>query len=371
MFKEFLLSCWQLLNFTSFWLVASFLLSSLVQAVLPQEYLQQSLGNTKWSSLVKSTIAGMLLPICNCGVVPLTLSLYHSGAYLGPTLAFLVAVPIISPAAVLLALALFGPQVTIIYGITGLILPILIGAIANRWGGEELVSPTAKAMGDARAKASTGDGRDIMVGANPSSFHNIRRGLDWGIRRIGLQVSRYVLVGIAFAGLLSAVIPDSLIQSYLRRPEMISLTGAATVGVLMYVCMVGHIPFVAALIAAGAAPGVAFTFLLTGMASNLPELISIGKLIGKRTILIYLLTVISASFLVGYATNLLLPNFIPVFDLTKAQTTIEIANKLNVAAPPWVKSSSAIFVLVMGVSAWWPAVAGWVKNFAGKVINAQ
>ncbi|MCS4465357.1 permease [Clostridium botulinum] len=42
----------------------------------------------------------MLLPICSCGVIPLGLSLYYSGAYLGPTLAFIASTPIINPIAV-------------------------------------------------------------------------------------------------------------------------------------------------------------------------------------------------------------------------------------------------------------------------------
>jgi uncharacterized membrane protein YraQ (UPF0718 family) len=99
MIKDFVLSSWQLLNISSFWLVISFFLCGLLHIVLRPEFLQQSLGNTKLSSLVKATISGMLLPICSCGVVPLALSLYYSGAYLGPTLAFLVATPIINPAA--------------------------------------------------------------------------------------------------------------------------------------------------------------------------------------------------------------------------------------------------------------------------------
>ncbi len=371
MIKEFLLSCWQLLNISSFWLVASFFLCGLLHIVLRPEFLQQSLGNTKLSSLVKATISGMLLPICSCGVVPLALSLYYSGAYLGPTLAFLVATPIINPAAVLLAFALLGPQLTIIYVITGFMLPMFIGVIGNKWGKKELISPMAAAMAQDKAPASAGDGLKTFAAVKTPWHKKICSGLDWSVRSLGLQVSRYVLVGIFFAALLLKIIPVSFIQDYLSSPDLISILGAGIMGAVMYVCAVGHIPFIAALIAAGAAPGVAVTFLLSGVATNLPELISIYKLIGKRTIVIYTLTVVIISFIVGYITNLLLlPDFTPVFDLSNAQNSIDLANKISLAVPAWVEYGCSFIVLAMGITAWWSVCREWFSKFGQEAIDA-
>ncbi len=48
----------------------------------------------------------MFLPICSCGVIPLGISMYYSGAYLGPVLAFMTSTPIINPIAVVLCLGL-------------------------------------------------------------------------------------------------------------------------------------------------------------------------------------------------------------------------------------------------------------------------
>lgn len=373
MFKDFLVSFWQILNISSFWLVISFILCSLLHIVLRPEYMQRSLGNTKLSSLVKATVSGMLLPICSCGVVPLALSLYHSGAYLGPTLSFLVATPIINPAAVLMSFALLGPKLTIIYVVTGFMLPMIIGVIGNKFGKEELISPVVKAMNEAKAKEET---KPLVTGKSTSApetpwYKKLSSGFEWGVQSLGLQVSRFVLVGILFAALLLVLIPVSFIQDYLSRPDMVSLLGAAVVGAVMYVCAVGHIPFIAALIAAGAAPGVAITFLLAGVASNLPELISIYKLIGKRTIVIYTLTMITVSFIAGYITNLLLlPDFIPVFDLSSSKTSIEIANKMSLNVPAWVEYICSAIVLTLGITAWLPVLTGWIKRFSGKVINA-
>lgn len=371
MIKELLLSFWQLLNISSFWLVISFLLCGLLHTVLRPEFLQQSLGNTKLSSLVKATVSGMLLPICSCGVVPLALSLYYSGAYLGPTLAFLVATPIINPAAVLLAFVLLGPQLTIIYVITGFILPVIVGLIGNKWGKNELVSPIAVAMAEAMAKAPAQGGTRTFVTVKTPWHKKIYSGLDWAVRSLGLQVSRYVLLGIIFAAFLLTIIPVAFIQDYLSSPALISLLGIVILGTVMYVCAVGHIPFIAAIVAAGAAPGVAITFLLSGVATNLPEIFSIYKLIGKRTVVIYTLTVVIFAILVGYITNiLLLPGFTPVFDLSKAQTTIDLANKMSLTVPARVENICSIIIIAMGVAAWWPVCRAWLSKFSQEAISA-
>ncbi len=370
MFKDFILSGWQLLNISSFWLVASFILCGLLHIVLRPEFLQKSLGNSKLSSLVKATVSGMLLPICSCGVVPLALSLYYSGAYLGPTLAFLVATPIINPAAVLLAFALLGPQLAIIYVVTGFLLPMIIGVIGNKWGKNELVSPMAAAMAEAMANAPVGGGSGIFAAVKTSWSTKIYNGLDWGVRSLGLQVSRYVLVGILLAAILLTIIPVSFIQDYLSNPALLSLLGVVLLGAVMYVCAVGHIPFIAALIAAGAAPGAAITFLLSGVATNLPELVSIYKLIGKRTVVIYTVTVIVFGIMVGYITNImLLPGFTPVFDLSNAQNSIDLANKMSLAVPAWVQYICSVIVIAMGITAWWPVCREWLRRFGRETIN--
>lgn len=351
----FLQSFWQLLNITSFWLIASFILCGFLHMVLRPEFLQRSLGNTKFSSLIKATISGMLLPICSCGVVPLALSLYYSGAYLGPALAFLVATPIINPAAVLLAFALLGPELTVIYLIVGFLLPIIIGLIGNKWGKKELVSPMVAAMANSAAFAMKPAEK-----ARTSLAKKIYSGLDWSVRSLGLQVSRYVLVGIVFAAFLLTIIPVSFIQNYLSAPSFISLFGVVLLGAVMYVCAVGHIPFIAALVAAGTAPGVAITFLLSGVATNIPELVSIFKLIGRRTVVIYTVTLIGFSLLAGWVTNLiLLPGFMPVFDLSSAQNSIALANKMSLPVPVGVQYSCSLLIIAMGFIAWWPECRRW------------
>jgi uncharacterized membrane protein YraQ (UPF0718 family) len=344
--SDMMSTAWDILNDVSPWLVLSFILAGLLRQFLNPAKFQKALGNGRLSSIVKATVSGMLLPICSCGVIPLGLGMYYTGAYLGPTLAFMVATPIINPAAILLAYGLLGPGIATIYLAAGFSVPVLIGVIGNWLGGEEIhapgvQSPVAQARFEAQETISTG--RKLLIGLN------------WGVFELGTMVGKYIVLGVAMAGILIAAIPQQVIQGYLGNPGMISIFGIAVMGSVIYVCAVGHIPFVAALVASGAAPGIAITFLMTGAATNLPELISIYKMIGRRAVAIYSSLVVLFSLVIGWLANQwLLPDFVPFYNLDKSRQVIGLANELIVSVPDPIQTACSLIILLLFLRAYRP-----------------
>ena len=336
------------LNISSGWLILSFLLAGLLHNILSPDRLQGMLGNKRAPTLGKAIASGLLLPICSCGVIPLGLGLYYSGAYLGPVLAFMTACPIINPAAVIMAFGLLGPRLATCYLVTGLVSAFLIGLAGNALAGRELYAPGLESPVE----------HVVLEDARPAPLSGkLLSGLQWGFRDLGVQVSKYVVPGILLAGLITAVVPSSLIQHYLGNPGLISIGGIALIGAVMYVCAVGHIPFVAAMVASGAAPGVAITFLMTGAATNLPELLSIYKLIGKRAAITYNVGVVGMSLIAGYITNrLLMPGFTPYFSLSASRQAISVAGRLTLTSPAPVRYLCSLAVVCLCLYALWPGL---------------
>lgn len=356
LFQDILATAWQILGDVSPWLMASFVLAGLLRQFLDPAKFQKALGNTGLAAIVKATLSGMLLPICSCGVIPLGLGMYYTGAYLGPTLAFMVATPIINPAAVLLAYGLLGPEIATIYLVAGFLVPVGIGIIANLFAGDELHAP---GLDQEVEQAVFAEGEKLPVA------QRLRLGLDWGVFELGTMVGKYIVLGVLLAGVLIAAVPQHLIQGYLGDAGMISIAGIALLGAIIYVCAVGHIPLVAALVASGASPGIAITFLMTGAATNLPELISIGKMIGKRAVILYSVLVVSSSMLIGwFANQLLLPDFVPFYNLDRGRTAIGLANLLIVSAPEWLKTGCSIFIVLLFFRAYRPMLATFRRRVA-------
>lgn len=74
-----------------------------------------------------------------------------------------------------------------------------------------------------------------------------------------------------------------------------------------------------------------------GAGTNIPELLTIAKTIGKRAMLLYFGLTVGISFAAGYITNLLLmPDFKPVLDYNRTSKTIAQANFLMYQIPEWI-----------------------------------
>lgn len=353
-FKDVLYSSISILNGASGWLIISFIIAGLLHNLISPQRFQRSLGNTKISSLLKSTVSGMLLPICSCGVIPIGISMYFSGAYLGPVLAFMTSTPIINPIAVILSLGLLGPDVTIIYVISGFTIPMIVGILGNKLGGPELC-------------INQDEDEEIAIELEEESLsitQKIIEGLKWSFSELALTISKYVVLGMLVAGFITTVFPSSIIQKYLGNPGVLSLGSIAILACIMYVCAVGHIPFIAALVASGASPGVAITFLIAGAATNLPELISMYKVIGKRTVAIYSITLTTCSLIVGYITNQLLMGRASSINLEAKKESINIANTIMLNIPDSMKYLCSFIIFLFFLKAILPSIRKVVGNEA-------
>lgn len=248
---EFLASiiqtAWSMLDSSSTWVIFSFIVAGLLHEFIKPEQMQKTaVGSTKITGVLWSTLTGMMLPICSCGTIPLGISMYYSGAYLGPTLTFMTSTPMINPLAVLMSWGLLGPQITVIYVITGFVAPMLIGMIANRFAGDELhIGLRNKKYGGSEVSVKLEADEEEETGAvggmiqlefdEPSFFDKIKSGLRWSATELAVTVSKYSITGMLMAGFLFTIVPQSFIHDYLGQPGVISLAGISVIAALMYV----------------------------------------------------------------------------------------------------------------------------------------
>lgn len=331
------------------WVLASLVFGGLIREFLPATRFQRLVNRPGLAGMGGAVMVGALLPICSCGVVPLAISLYRSGVRIGPVMAFTAATPIINPAAVILSFGLLGPQLTAAYIALGLMLPFLLGMAAERWAG----TGRQFAGGAVAAPASA------PPPARP--VERILRGLRWGVLDLGPTVGFYLAIGILLAGVVMVLAPVQALQPYLGSDSAASLLAAGGLGAVIYVCAVAHIPLVATLLAAGAAPGAAVVFLVTGTATNLPELIALCKTLGKRVIILYTTTLIALSFVAGLALNAwLLPGFEPVFDPIRGLDMLEKSAGLSLPGSRGVTLASAVLISVLALGGLWRHLRRWL-----------
>jgi len=346
------------------WIVVSLIIGGLVHEFLPSSRLRYLLDRKGPSAMGGAVVLGGLLPICSCGVIPLAVSLYRSGIRLGPVMAFTAATPIINPAALVLSFALLGPHITFAYFLLGITLPIIMGYMAERWGEPHPESnsspqvPDTDTTGDCCATSTqtsltpSPDTAENMS-KNTTAIQRVFRSLNWGLLTLGPSIGFYLSIGIILASLMNTFIPDDWMHTYLGDGSYTGLLVAALLGASIYVCAVAHIPLVASLLAAGAAPGAAIVFLVTGTATNLPELFTLYRTIGKRTVIIYTSTLIVCSLIAGALVNLWLsPEYDATFDPLTSLTLMDHSDNLwwtPSVTVKWGSSAIVLFLASIGV----------------------
>jgi glycerol uptake facilitator-like aquaporin len=157
------------------------------------------------------------------------------------------------------------------------------------------------------------------------------------------------------------------VDSYLRDSSGVALLAAGVLGASIYVCAVAHIPMVASLLATGAAPGISIVFLVTGTATNLPELIALYNTIGKRTVILYACSLIIGAMIAGAVINAwLMPGFEPVFDPIRSLDMIDVGESLQpTVGNVLTLSSTAAIVILAGVGTWRKITARFSKRNTG------
>lgn len=335
-----------------FWIVVSLVAAGLVHEYLGTSRLSGLMRHQGPASLAGALGAGAVLPMCSCGVIPLAVSLRLSGVRLAAVMTFTAATPVINPAAVLLSYALLGPRITLAYVLFGLIVPVLVGLVVERYGTQG-DTPVA-----AQLKSCCGGGAPQAETLGGTA--RLARAMRWGFMELGPTLGLYLAVGIVLASLVMTLSPTHWIPEHLGGAAPLgSLLIVALVGMIIYVCAVAHIPLVAALLVAGASPGVAIVFLVTGAVTNLPELIALQRILGRRTIAVYVASLVVASIIAGWLLNLwLLPGFSPVLDPMDSLRWGDLANRVTFIAPQSLTIGSAVVVAglcIWGVGRWFVA----------------
>lgn len=345
-----------------FWILVSLLVGGLVREFLPTTRLRTAMHRAGPYGVAGAVGLGALLPMCSCGVIPLAVSLYISGARLAAVIGFAVATPVINPAAVILSYALLGPELTLAYVAFGLVAPFLMGYIVERGGAKP--TPVAAHL---ESCCGAGDSAAADAAAAPLG-RRIGRALRWGFGELGPTLGLYIGVGAALAGALAVAVPDDWIGRYLGASAPIaSLFLVALLGASIYVCAVAHIPLVAALLAAGAGPGAAIVFLVTGAATNLPEFVALQRVLGTRAVLLYVGGLVGLSLLAGALVNLWLDGYAPPVDPLRSLQWGDLADRLTpVVSQPLAEASALVVAVLM---AW--GCANWFYRLPRRLRSAR
>ena len=275
---------WEVLREMAPYLLFGFFVAGILSIVISQRMVERHLGGAGFLPVVKASVFGVPLPLCSCGVIPVSASLRNRGASRGATTSFLLSTPQTGVDSVLVTFSLLGPVFAVFRPLAAFASGLLGGSLVN------VVEP-----GNDSIEATSAEENHAWDTSWKS--HGIAKAFKYGFVTLPKDISKPLILGLILAGFISTIVPDDFFARVLGT-GLVSKLIMMLVGLPVYVCATASVPVAAALIAKGVSPGAAFVFLTTGPATNAATIAMVWKLLGKRTALVYLGTV-AATALVG------------------------------------------------------------------------
>lgn len=114
-------------------LIPAFFMAGFISVFISQGAVIKYLGGEakKWVAYSMASIAGSVLAVCSCTILPIFASIYKRGAGLGPAIAFLYAGPAINVLAIILTMNVLGVEIGVARIIGAVGFSILIGLLMH------------------------------------------------------------------------------------------------------------------------------------------------------------------------------------------------------------------------------------------------
>ena len=334
---EILTSFWNVLAMMAPWLLAGFFLAGTASVLLPREWVVRAMGRAKgWRGVLNAVLIGVPLPVCSCGVLPLTTGLRKAGAGKGAVAGFLISTPQTGVDSILATYALLGPAFAAARPLAALATGLLGGAA---------VDALTRAEPDAAPSAPAGNGCSCCHchhhahAAEPPKANVVIRILRAGYGELLGEIARPLAVGLLISAVVTAFVPANFFASAFGANDWLAMPAMVLVGFPMYVCSTAAIPIAASLMEKGLTPGAAFVFLMVGPAINAASLATVSRLIGTRATVAYALVIALGAVACGIGVNALPPELLP-----------SVASSAGAEHVTWFEHAAAVILVLCLIS---------------------
>ena len=106
---EILRDFWATVAEMSPYLLFGFLVAGALSVIISQSFVERHLGGRGLWPLLKASLFGIPLPLCSCGVIPVSMSLHKHGARKGASVSFPLSTPQTGVDSIFVTYGLLGP----------------------------------------------------------------------------------------------------------------------------------------------------------------------------------------------------------------------------------------------------------------------
>ena len=282
------------------------LLSIIVQIWLPATLLDRLLPKRPVFRRAALSLLGVLLPVCECGNVPLARGLMVRGLTVGEATTFLLAAPILNPVTIITTYQAFGWDHGILLAriLGGFVIANLAGWMLSRHPHQaQLLTPRFAAS----CASGQGTGRDHDH--NHDHDHDVRRGsaakLQQSARTFAAETSALLpalVIGSALAGAIQLGVPRDALVAVGSNP-VLSVLALIALACIVSLCSNVDAFFVLSL-SSTFMPGAIAAFLIFGAMMDVKMIALLRTTFTTATLVRLAALVGLVSLVIGWGMNL-------------------------------------------------------------------
>lgn len=265
--------------------VLGILLGSLIQVLIPTQWLQRVLGKATFRSTLYGGVASIPGMMCSCCAAPIAASLRKRNVSIGASLAFWIGNPVLNPATLIFMTFVLSWEFTLLRVFFGLLLTFGVSYLANRFTvpDQAIITPIPEIT------PATSDQSPFL--------------LRW-MRSLGtltLQVvPAYIITVLILGALQGWMFPTSMSNGVL------AILIFSLFGMLFVIPTAAEIPIIASFLLLGVGTGPAAALLITLPAISLPSLLMVSRSFPRKAILFVAISVVVIGILSGIVGTIVL-----------------------------------------------------------------
>ena len=295
----FIQEIWSLCLDMSPYLLLGMLVSGLIFVFIDSSIIYRQIGDKDFISILKSTLFGIPLPLCSCGVIPVAATLRDSGASKGSTVSFLVSTPQTGVDSIFLTYGMLGPVFALFRPLAAFFSGVFSGVIINKLDKDEHHHLP---------------NQEIKETEDQSLIERLKSGFNYGFISLPADIVVPLFQGLIVAAAISIFLPPDIIANHFAANKYLQFFMMLAISIPLYVCATASIPIAVALMAKGISPGAAFVFLMAGPATNASSIAVIKNILGKQTLYYYVMLIGVTAIVFGVLLDfflMLIPPTIP------------------------------------------------------------
>jgi len=253
---------------------------------IPRDLVMAVLGRNRGiGGILRATAAGVLLDLCSHGILIVGMRLYERGARLGQVMAFLIASPWNSLSLTLVLWALIGFWWMMAFLLLSMLIAVISGLIFEKLVDKKVLPPNPNSFTLADNFKFWPELRKYWK-SSKFTFKGFMGILIEGLKG-SKMILKWIFIGIILASLLRTFLTPENFETVFG-PTLAGLGLTLLIATIIEVCSEGSTPIAADILTRAGAPGNSFAFLMTGVATDYTEVMSLKETTSSWKIALFL-----------------------------------------------------------------------------------